>query len=63
MFSFVSRHCHASSLVFFLRGIVSYTRQFQSEASAAHAAGIKYFLGETNSGMLRRVTSFVYLPT
>ncbi len=31
-------------------GIVSYTRQYQSEASAAHEAGIKYFLGETNSG-------------
>ncbi|KAI0344513.1 hypothetical protein BDW22DRAFT_1326510 [Trametopsis cervina] len=30
-------------------GIVSYTRQYQSEASAAHAAGIEYFLGETNS--------------
>ncbi|KAI0093447.1 hypothetical protein BDY19DRAFT_983105 [Irpex rosettiformis] len=30
-------------------GIVSYTRQYQSEAAAAHAAGIKYFLGETNS--------------
>ena len=34
------------------RGIVSYTRQYKSEAAAAHAAGIKYFLGETNSGWL-----------
>ena len=31
-------------------GIVSYTKQYQSEAAQAHAAGIKYFLGETNSG-------------
>ncbi|KAI0785550.1 hypothetical protein C8Q75DRAFT_775360 [Abortiporus biennis] len=30
-------------------GIVSYTRQFQSEASQTHSAGLKYFLGETNS--------------
>ncbi|KAI0686858.1 hypothetical protein BC835DRAFT_1450643 [Cytidiella melzeri] len=30
-------------------GIVSYTQQYASEAAAAHAAGIKYFLGETNS--------------
>lgn len=30
-------------------GIVSYTRQYQSEAAQTHAAGIKYFLGETNS--------------
>ncbi|GJE97722.1 glycoside hydrolase family 79 protein [Phanerochaete sordida] len=30
-------------------GIVSYTRQYRSEAAQAHAAGIKYFLGETNS--------------
>jgi len=30
-------------------GIVSYTRQYQSEAVATHAAGLKYFLGETNS--------------
>ncbi|KAJ3535347.1 hypothetical protein NM688_g6992 [Phlebia brevispora] len=30
-------------------GIVSYTSQFESEAAAAHAAGIDYFLGETNS--------------
>ena len=31
-------------------GIVSYTKQYQSEAAQAHTAGIKYFLGETNSG-------------
>ncbi|CAL1708072.1 unnamed protein product [Somion occarium] len=30
-------------------GIVSYTRQYQSEATAVHAVGLKYFLGETNS--------------
>ncbi|EKM54178.1 glycoside hydrolase family 79 protein [Phanerochaete carnosa HHB-10118-sp] len=30
-------------------GIVSYTRQYRTEAAQAHAASIKYFLGETNS--------------
>ncbi|KAA1472941.1 glycoside hydrolase family 79 protein [Dentipellis sp. KUC8613] len=30
-------------------GIVSYTRQYKSEAAAAHAQGKPYFLGETNS--------------
>ncbi|TFY70569.1 hypothetical protein EVG20_g2440 [Dentipellis fragilis] len=30
-------------------GIVSYTRQYKSEAAAAHAQGKQYFLGETNS--------------
>ncbi|KAI0069506.1 hypothetical protein K474DRAFT_1108648 [Panus rudis PR-1116 ss-1] len=30
-------------------GIVSYTRQYQSEASQTHNLGLRYFLGETNS--------------
>ncbi|OBZ67030.1 Solute carrier family 40 member 2 [Grifola frondosa] len=30
-------------------GIVSYTSQYKSEATAAHAAGKKFFFGETNS--------------
>ncbi|KAK7685216.1 hypothetical protein QCA50_011579 [Cerrena zonata] len=30
-------------------GIVSYTRQYQSEATSVHAAGLRYFLAETNS--------------
>jgi len=30
-------------------GIVSYTSQFKAEASSTHAAGKRYFLGETNS--------------
>lgn len=32
------------------RGIVSYLAGYKAEATQAHAAGIKYFLGETNSG-------------
>ena len=32
------------------RSIVSYTSRFRSEANAAHNAGKRYFLGETNSG-------------
>lgn len=32
------------------RGIVSYTRQYQAEAAQTHAAGLRYFIGETNSG-------------
>ena len=32
------------------RGIVSYVSQFKAEATAAHNAGKKFFLGETNSG-------------
>lgn len=31
-------------------GIVSYTKQYAKEATAAHNAGKRYFLGETNSG-------------
>ncbi|TCD67081.1 hypothetical protein EIP91_000594 [Steccherinum ochraceum] len=30
-------------------GIVSYTRQYKAEAAATHTAGLRYFLGETNS--------------
>ncbi|KAH8107834.1 hypothetical protein BXZ70DRAFT_1003265 [Cristinia sonorae] len=30
-------------------GIVSYTKQYKSEAASTHAAGLRYFLGETNS--------------
>jgi len=30
-------------------GIVSYTRQYNTEAAQTHAAGLRYFLGETNS--------------
>ncbi|KAF5393616.1 hypothetical protein D9757_000409 [Collybiopsis confluens] len=32
--------------------IVSYTAGFKSDAASAHAAGVRYFLGETNSGRL-----------
>ena len=34
----------------YVRGIVSYTKQYAAEASAVHAQGKRYFLGETNSG-------------
>lgn len=33
-----------------LSGIISYTSQYKAEATAAHATGKHYFLGETNSG-------------
>ena len=33
------------------RGIVSYVSQYKAEATAAHNAGKKFFLGETNSGV------------
>ncbi|KAJ3487680.1 hypothetical protein NLI96_g3377 [Meripilus lineatus] len=40
-------------------GIVSYTRQYQSEAASTHAAGLRYFLGETNSGAALWIVDYV----
>ena len=39
---------------------MSYVNQYRSEAAQAHAAGIQYFLGETNSGK-SEVTIYEYV--
>ncbi len=43
------------------RGIVSYVSQFKVEATAAHNAGKKFFLGETNSGASFLTTADLHL--